>query len=439
MAKTNGSDTYEVVILGAGYAGLMAALRLAGRNRLSRVALINDGEHFVERIRQQERVSGPVAARLPPLAVLLSKTKVDFINGHIAGLDPLNGRVQINTAGGPRQLTFDHCIYALGSHIDEDAVPGVADHAYRLDPGGGPRSVPALRSQLEARAGTAVRVVVVGGANTATEAAGEIKATWPAAAVTMVSRSRAGNFKKGASVERKARAALLRLGIRLIDGQTVSEIRPDEVITEAGMRIPAEICVWAGGLRAAPTAGRGGVAVDRQDRIWVDPTLRSISHPRILAVGDAAHPIAPTGADYRLSAFAALVTGAYAADSLIDRLERREPSPFSYSTYGQGVAIGRAGIGFFTYPNDRDAYFILTGRTAFHLRNLFVWALIFFLRLERRYPGSFFWLGRRRISWSQAMDAMHRGRALTNPSIGDGMSDGTGVDLAAAALHPAVS
>lgn len=83
---------YEVVILGSGYAGLMAALGLAGRNPLKRIALISDRDEFVERIRLQENVSGPVADRIPPLPSFLADSKITFIRGRIAALDPVRRR-----------------------------------------------------------------------------------------------------------------------------------------------------------------------------------------------------------------------------------------------------------------------------------------------------------------------------------------------------------
>jgi NADH:quinone reductase (non-electrogenic) len=109
-----------------------------------------------------------------------------------------------------------------------------------------------------------------------------------------------------------------------------------------------------------------------------------------------------------LSAFAALVSGAYAAEAVAARRARRQLQPFSFSTFGQGVAIGRGGVGFFTYPDDRQSLFILKGRTARHVRNFFVWFITYALKLERRVPGFLFWPGRRRVSWHQANDALRK-------------------------------
>ena len=90
--------------------------------------------------------------------------------------------------GAKRQLSFRQAVYALGSDINVDDVPGAAEHAYRLAVEGGMRSGEALRRKLIANSDNPLRVVVVGGAETGVEAAGEIKTKWPAMEVTMVTR-----------------------------------------------------------------------------------------------------------------------------------------------------------------------------------------------------------------------------------------------------------
>src|SRR5580704_14011372 len=398
---------YDVVILGAGYAGLMAALRLGVPKGRLRIALISSRPDFLERVRLQESIVTPVTSRIPSIAAFLAGTNVEFIRGSVTSIDAAQRRIRITTEAQDREIAFDQAIYALGSTIDVDAVPGVAEHAYRLESGDGPRSAAALRARLRENADRPIRVVTVGGAETGVEVAGEIKTAWPNAEVIMVCRSRCGDFK-GARVEKAVRADLTRLGVQLVDGETVTEIRPTEVLTDQCHSIACDICAWSGGLRALPLARDAGVATDPQGRILVDPNLRSVSHPHILAVGDAAHPIAPTGAPYRMSAFAALVTGAYAADAITAQRAERPLAPFSFSTFGQGIAIGRGGVGFLSYPDDRQSLFILRRRSAYHVRNVFVWLVSYVLKLERRFPGSFFWLGRQRVSWQQANDAIQK-------------------------------
>jgi NADH dehydrogenase len=400
---------YNVVILGAGYAGLMTALRLRRRRGL-RIALVNGSDQFIERVRTQEQISGPIASRIPSLAALLAGTGIDFVRGHVMDLDPARRRIRIASGTSERELAFDRAVYALGSQIDVSGVPGAEQHAYRLDSGDGPRSVAALRARLDQNAQRPLRVVVVGGHETAIEAAAEIKTRWPAAAVTMIARSRCAGFKSE-QVEHAIRAALERLRVRVIDSQSVAAVRAADIVTSAQDTIPCDVCVWSGGLRSPAIARQAGLSTDPQGRIWVDPGLRSISHPHVLAVGDAAHPMAPTGADYRMSAYAALVSGAYAADAILDERAGRTSPPFSYSAYGQGVAIGRVGVGFATFPDDRKAFFLITGRNGIRVRNFFVRLLVMLIKMERSYPGLFFTLGRGRVSWQRAKEAMQAAQA----------------------------
>ena len=291
MQTVEALPPYDVVVLGAGYAGLMAALRLGRRKFGLRIALVSASDHFLERVRLQETIVNAVAPRIPSIAALVEGTPITFIAGRVVSLDAAQRRVRLATQAGEQELAFEQAIYALGSTIEVEAVPGVATHAYRLEAGEGPRSAAALRARLYANGARRLRVVVVGGAETAVEAAGEIKTAWPAAEVSMVSRSRCGALK-GTRVEGSIRTALTRLGVQLIDHETVAEVRADAVVTAAGRSIPCDICVWSGGLATAPLARAAGITTDPRGRVFVDPNLRSISHPRIRAIGDAARPIA---------------------------------------------------------------------------------------------------------------------------------------------------
>jgi NADH dehydrogenase FAD-containing subunit len=410
-APSHASRPYDVVVLGAGYAGLMAALRLSQRRLGLRVALVNADEAFVERIRLQEAMVAPVKPRIASLSAYLAGTPVEFIRARVTGLDPDGRRVRIEAEGGPRELEFSQAIYALGSHVDTEPVPGVAEHAYRLDPGEGPRSAATLRTALTAGADRPLQVLAIGGGALSIEAAGEVKSVWPGMQVTLVSGTRAGDFA-GEKVEAVLRHDLARLGVQLLDHERIDEVRATEVITGSGRRLPYDICIWAGGMRAAPIAKAAGLTVDPHDRILVGPDMRSVSHPHIIAAGDSAAPLAPTGAPYRLAALTAAVSGVYAGEQAAAGRSGRRPPPFSFSTFAQAVAVGRYAALFPLDPNDRQVLFVLGGRTARRLRDALVWLVLHFITLERHFPGLQSWPGRTRVTQREA-DAAVRSAAPT--------------------------
>ncbi|MGR9327469.1 NAD(P)/FAD-dependent oxidoreductase (plasmid) [Rhizobium leguminosarum] len=388
-------ETYDVVVLGAGYAGLMASLRLGRRGLGLRVALINAEEQFIERVRLQEAMVAPVMPRIASLSDYLARTPVKFIAARALSLDPVRRTVLIAAEGSTREIGFTQLIYALGSHVDTNNAPGAPQNAYRLDPGEGPNSTAALRVALHQLAGRPARVLAVGGGPLSIEAAGEVKSTWPEMHVTLVSATRAGDFTSG-KVQAVLRRDLTRLGVALVDNERVSEITASEVVTANGRRFTYDVCIWAAGMRAPSIAREAGLTVDAQDRVVVDTNLRSVSHPFILAVGDSAHPRGSTGAPFRASALAAAVSGVYAAEQVAAKVTGKTISPFAFSTFAQAIAVGRFAALFPLDANDHPILFVLGGRAARRLRDILVWLVLHFITLERLLPGIQSWPGRRR-------------------------------------------
>jgi len=132
---------YDVVILGAGYAGLMAALRLNRKNQPLRVALINVTDRFVERVRLQESIVAEVERRIPSISALLAGTRIEFICGRIVSLDDRYRAKKIDNRIRDQILSQVHCKRDGLQHeiiaISIDDYPGQAvalapDHAAKF-------------------------------------------------------------------------------------------------------------------------------------------------------------------------------------------------------------------------------------------------------------------------------------------------------------------
>lgn len=386
----------QVVVIGAGYAGLMTAIRLAGKTEKYqvKVTLVNAAATFTERPRLHEVATGN-STPLRPLAAMLEGTTVQFCQGMVTSLDTKEQQIQVQTGENEVSLLYDYLVVALGSQVDRDTVPGARTHAYTLD-AIGPLGAQPLYERLQTFVTTGGQVVVVGSGPTGIEAAAEIAACFPNLQVTMVTQGSLGSFTQP-RVQSYMRQALQRLRIQIREQVMVNQVRSDALMCGNGQSIPFDLCVWAGGFRASPLPRAAGVQVNQRNQILTSSYLHSLSHPTIYAVGDAVAPVHKVGAPVRMSLMTALVTGAHVADNITRLVKGQPQKPLGFSTYGQGIALGRNdAVGFNTFPNDKPVGPLVTGRLGLKLRNFFVWLLLLVLTLERHWPGFFFWMGRNR-------------------------------------------
>lgn len=391
------TQTTNIIVLGGGYSGVMAALRLAGKTKRldTNITLVNALEHFVERPRLHEQATGMVL-RQHPITHMLRGSKARFLQGWVANLNPAQQCVHVQTRNGQQQLTYDYLVMALGSRVERHTIPGINDYAFTLDPYGDLTSE-ALKSKLTAYGKNPFQVVVVGGGATGVEAATQVKGSYPHSKVTIVTQGEVGAFK-GARVQHHISEALREQAIAIHENARVNRVEQDRVVLDSG-QIPADIIIWAGGFTASPLAREAGLRVNAQNRVLVDPYLRSLSHPNIYAVGDVAYPVEEPGVPSRMSLFTALVSGAQAAENIAAEMNGQAPQPLSFVWYGQGIALGpHDAVGFGTYPADVAWPLILHGRLAHKIRDFFVWYLGAALELERRLPGSFYWNGKGRYA-----------------------------------------
>jgi NADH dehydrogenase FAD-containing subunit len=314
----------RILVIGAGYAGLLFTMRLAGKVASQHVhlALVNESDIFTERPRLHQFATNQVV-QWRSLPQMLRRTNVQFIQGRVTSIDPAHHEIVVIDQQQTHQLEYDYLVYALGSETDRKTVPGVAQYAYTLA-ARGPLSAAALRETLpsiEARAG---QIVVSGGGATGIETAAEVASAYPHIKVRLVTREPLALFL-GKSVASSIRRSLQRLGVEIIDQTSVTAVRAQSVVIDQESELACDLCIWTGGFVAPPLAREAGLAVNEHNQIIVDPFLRSISHPEIYAIGDAASPREDPGVRVRMSAFTATILGAHGADCLSAVLRGKTP------------------------------------------------------------------------------------------------------------------
>jgi NADH:ubiquinone reductase (H+-translocating) len=350
---------HRIVVLGAGYTGMMAAIAVARRSRRrgGRVTLVNPSARFTERLRMHQIATGQDLTD-HEIPKLVAGTGIEFVQGWASGLDPARRAVHVDTATGGRELGYDTLVYAIGSTADATRVPGADLHAHTLDD---PPAARRLAARLaEIRGGT---MLVCGAGLTGIEAATEIAESHPDVHVVLLSRG-----TPGAMMGERARAyldkALQRLRIEVRAGVEITKVLPDGVELAGGDMVAGDACLWTTGFVAAPLAGESGLEVDAQGRVVVDAALRSVSHPQVYAVGDAAAIRQPWGVVHG-TCQSSIPSAAQAAASISRQLRGKPAKPFRFGYIHQPVSLGRRdAVIQFTRPDDSPARWYLTGRAA---------------------------------------------------------------------------
>ncbi|MFH8802287.1 NAD(P)/FAD-dependent oxidoreductase [Streptomyces sp. NPDC017936] len=357
---------HRIIVLGAGYTGAVAAGRLARRLRRDDVAitLVNAEPDFVERVRMHQLAVGQ-DLEPRPFREMFAGTGVTLRVAKVTGVDVDRRTVTVTEAGGdgePRteELAYDTLVYALGSGWDDQGVPGTAEHAHEI--AGRPGAL-RLRERL-ARLEAGRSVVVVGGGLTGLEAAAEIAEARPDLDVALTARGGLGDWLS-AKGRRHLRGVFGKLGVTVHEHAAVTAVGADHVTTADGTRIPAAVTVWTTGFAVHPIARATTLEVTDRGQIVVDRTMRSVSHPDVYAVGDAALAMGPGDKPLRMSCATGTPMAWQAADAIAARLTGGKLPNVPLRYFNQCISLGRReGLIQYVTADDRAVRAALTGRLA---------------------------------------------------------------------------
>jgi NADH dehydrogenase FAD-containing subunit len=352
---------HRIIVLGAGYTGAIAAGRLAKRLHREEVAitLVNGEPDFVERVRLHQLAVGQ-DLKPRPFSEMLAGTGVELKVAKVTGVDVDGRTVAVMDANGTEELEYDTLVYALGSAWSNQGVPGTDEYAHQIASRPGALRLRERLACLDA----GQPVVVVGGGLTGLEAATEIAEARPDLDIALAARGGLGDWLsiKG---RRHLRQVVDKLGITVHEHAAVTGVEADHVATADGGSIPAAVTVWTTGFSVHPIAKATALEVSGTGQIVVDGTMRSVSHPDVYAIGDAAMAMGPGDKPLRMSCASGTPTAWQAADSIAARLTGGKLPNVPLRYFNQCISLGRKeGVIQYVTADDRAVRTTLTGRTA---------------------------------------------------------------------------
>ena len=315
---------HRVVIVGGGAGGLELATRLGdtlGRRREADITLIDCKRTHVWKPKLHEIAAGSMDMGDHEVSYLAQSHWHHFRYriGAMTGLDRQRREVQVapylDDEG--RQVTprrvfgYDTLVIAIGSQSNDFGTPGVAEHAIKLETARDAlrfhaRVVNAcIRAHAQA---TPLRpeqlhVAIIGAGATGVELAAELHRTTREMVAYGLDRVDADKDIRVSLIEAAPRvlpalperlstateALLRKLGVEVNTGAKVAAVQADSVHLHDGRVLPAELIVWAAGVKAPEVLKDiGGLESNRIHQLVVRPTLQTTRDENIFALGDCA-------------------------------------------------------------------------------------------------------------------------------------------------------
>lgn len=284
----------RVLILGGGFAGVVAAERLAEQ--------LSDDHQITLVSRSRQFVFYPALVRLAfgkcheadvsfDLRETMLNRKVNFIEAEVARIDPVERIVTIAHGEVEGMLGYDYLIFALGRRLATERIPGFYEHAHHLlNVDKAIKFGKAINQLHEGRAvfgqcPDARLPVPVYESAFALARLLEEKGKRESVRITVVSpatlESELGDLAAAAALKK----AFDTHEIEFLPNLGINLLTPDSALTTSGVAINFNLLMLVPPFRGSSAASYAGIT-SHDGYINVDSTMRVIGRERMYAVGD---------------------------------------------------------------------------------------------------------------------------------------------------------
>ncbi|MGZ0050629.1 NAD(P)/FAD-dependent oxidoreductase [Brevibacillus gelatini] len=359
-------STPKILILGAGYGGLLTTLQLQKKLNYNEaeITLVNKHNYHYITTWLHEPAAGTASAdhARVNLEGLLNEDKVQFVKGTVQSIQPNEQSVTLENGD---VLTYDYLVIGLGSEPETFGIEGLKEHAFSI------RSINAVRQIREhieymfakyknEPHRTDYLTFVVGGAGfTGIEFCGELGDRLPELCqefdvdpelVKVYCIEAAPTALPGFDPElvQYAMDVLERKGIEFKIGTPIKQCTADGVLLATGEEIKSKTVIWAAGVRGNSIVEKAGFEVMR-GRVKVDEYLRAPGYENVFVVGDCALIFNEEGRPYPPTAQIAVQEGETLGENLAALIRGELPQKFvphlqgTLASLGKGEGIGQVG------------------------------------------------------------------------------------------------
>lgn len=371
---------HRIVVVGGGAGGLELATSLGNKltkDRQIDVVLVDRSSIHIWKPLLHEVAAGSMDANTHQLeyAAQARWHRFVFQQGELSGLDRARKVITVNSVLDQdgvellpqREIPYDTLVLAIGSITNFFNVPGTAQHAIAVDTLAQAEHFRRRMISLCMRADRGIashanethprlHIAIIGGGATGVELSAELRNTAEVLGayglhhldpqrdirITVIEAAPRILSALPERVSVKTTELLNKLHIDVLVDAKVSEVQQHAVLMADGKSIPADLTVWAAGIRAPHILGELGLPVNRLGQIVVTRTLQTEIDPDIFAFGDcAACPWPEMNSTIPPRAQAAHQQASFLFDALKARLENRPSSSFVYRDLGSLVSLGR--------------------------------------------------------------------------------------------------
>jgi len=365
LVEQDPEPSCRIVVLGAGFGGLYAAIRLADAywsDPKTEVLLVDrHNYHLFTPMLTLVAGSAVEPAHVAfPVRRLLRDHHLDFRRAEVQSID-LNGR-QVQTSEG--SLPFDKLVVALGAVTNYFGLKDVETHGFTF------KSMPdaieirnnivdcferaANQADLELRKGL-LTFVIVGGGPTGVELAASLH---DFIHHTLIEEYPNLSFERDVRIilcEAKERLlpnledeiasgatrVLRRKEVELLTNTSIDKVTESGISTKDGREIPTSTLIWVAGVQSNPVAAALDVPKGRAGAVIVDDCLRVPGVEGVYALGDnAAYTDPETTKPLPPDAKVAIQQAVAVADNIVRELHGEEPRPFAYRRFGDMISLG---------------------------------------------------------------------------------------------------